>query len=260
MEEAGPTVVRRCARCDAPSVVVVRDWGTRRFFGLVDGKRTSRLDLRCQSCGAAFSLQPAPLVRVLLGTLIFGQFLLIGLFLVVSGLAVVLSSPALATGLLMGGGLLSALSVLGVVHFGRPWWHQRRNPVVPDASPPLVRFTEAEPLRRCSCGAACPATAVVAHTTNFVPTGTETTHRCPSCGKEFTVSDAWGLVFNALAACFLTPLEVLVIVHPPGSKPLTDPGNLGLAVVLGLFTLGAWALLGFGVVAKLRHPVVRVSA
>lgn len=31
-------------------------------------------------------------------------------------------------------------------------------------------------------------------------------------------------------------------------------------VVLGLFALGAWALLGFGVAAKLRHPVVRVSA
>jgi len=44
MKEAGPTVVRRCARCDAPSAVVVRDWGTRLFFGLVDGKRTSRLD------------------------------------------------------------------------------------------------------------------------------------------------------------------------------------------------------------------------
>ncbi len=260
VETYPPTVVRRCARCGEPSVVVVRDWGTRVFFGLVDGQRSSRQDWRCQGCGAAFSLQPAALVRALLGTMLFSQLLILGGMLVGLGFVGLLESPAMGVFLLMLGGVLMALSVLGLVHFVSPWWHARRNPILPDAPAPLVRFTEAEPLRRCTRGAASPATAVVAHSTNYIPTGTETTHTCPSCRREFTVNSPGGLVFDSFAASLLTPLAVLVIVHPPGNKPIPDLGNLGLAVFLGLFALGAWGMLVSGVVAKLRHPVVRVGS
>ena len=86
-----------------------------------------------------------------------------------------------------------------------------------------------------------------------------------ACSSEMTFGsrlpwDFWGLLRGLLRGLRRSTTGAFFFGLVDGKRTSRlDPGNLGLAVVLGLFTLGAWALLGFGVLAKLRHPVVRVS-
>lgn len=249
--------VRRCAACGEPAMVAVRVWGTRRMLGLVSTGETSRVDLRCQACGAAVTFMPAPRVRAVVGSLIFGQLGAIGLFVMLGGVASVGETPALGLGLLATGGCLAAVSALAVRTFVRPWWSERSNPVVPGAPRPVVRYDAAEPARRCGCGEVAPVTEVIAHSTNFVPTGTDTTHACPACGARFTVSDDWGIAFNALVAAVFVPLAALAVEYPPGSADGWDWGDGLLVAGLVAAALGAVVMLGLAIVARARHPVAR---
>lgn len=253
--EAPDVEVRRCAGCGEVSVVAVREWGTRRFFGLVDTDRISRTDYRCQHCGRGFRLLPAALLRLIVGGFLSLQFLAIGALILLAGLSVLVGSPAYGTALASFGGVMCALSLLALQYSSSSWWAARRNPVVPGSGAPAVlRYTEVEPPRRCTCGAPAPLTGMVAHTTNGVPTGTVFTHTCGACGATFDVDDAWGLVFSSLAAAFLAPIAALFFdrwLDDGQTQSLVGGGILGAFAALAAF----WA--GWGAVKRwVRHPLV----
>ncbi|MCB9678116.1 MAG: hypothetical protein H6737_23650 [Alphaproteobacteria bacterium] len=253
-EESG---IRRCARCGEPAVVVVRRWERRAVFGLVSTGRTGRLDLRCQSCGAAVSIWDSPVQRAMLGVASV-QAGLVGVFLLVlAGEAVREGlSPWVALGFAYVGALVTGLSAFASHHFYTSWQAPRRSPVVPIARVPAMRFPEPEPARRCTCGGLAPATAVKARAVTLVPAGVDTTHTCSSCQRSFTVPDDVSLGFFGVAGAILTPLLGVVAVHPPGEAALTDANTLFLLGVIGFFVLLAWGFLALGVRNRSRHPVV----
>lgn len=238
-------------------MVAVRAWRASRMFGLVSTGASGRVDLRCQGCGAAITFMPAPAVRAVVGGGIFAQLGALGLLLLLAGVAVLGETPALGLGLAATGACLAGLAGLAIAHFVRPWWNERRHPVVPGAARPPLRFDAVEPLRRCGCGAAAPATEVVAHSTNFVPTGTDTTHTCPACQARFTVSDDWGIAFNGLVAAVFVPLAAVAVEYPPGSADGWDWGDAALVLGLVALAFGTVVMLGFAIVARARHPIAR---
>jgi len=102
-----------------------------------------------------------------------------------------------------------------------------------------MRYIPAEPTRRCRCGAEAPLTKIIVRTSRGIPTGTHSTHRCPRCGRAFTVIDVWGLVFRFVALCLFGALTALFLLHPPGGLGPMEGGNAVCVVVLILGALVA---------------------
>jgi DNA-directed RNA polymerase subunit RPC12/RpoP len=245
--------VRRCRRCGEPTVIVINRWEGRRLFRLLPTGRAARTDHRCQTCGAAFSLQPYLLLRFAVGSFVGVQLTLTGVIgsvgacvaLFTQGPVVALLLAVLAAGTL-GLGLLVARFVAG------PQVQAWLNPLVPGAVMPELHLGPPEDRRTCSCGHPARCMRVTAHTTNGLPTGTDRTYACDACGTQFEVPDGWAVVFRTGATAFLgTILVVLASLTP--LRELTGSDITCLAV-LGLGTLGGCFLATLGLVQLLRHP------
>jgi hypothetical protein len=252
--------VRTCATCKHASAISVRDWPTSTsFMGLPTGSGpVSRQDFRCQSCGARFTLRGAAMVRAVLGPMVFLPFVPIGALVGLGGLTQLSNEPAYGIGLASFGGVLAGLAGLATAHFIGPLYQQLRNPVAPDAPMPVLRFNDVPPMRRCSCGRAAPVTRIVAETTNHIPTGTDSTHTC-GCGKQFVVSDLWGLVFMLMAMAVVTFLALFCV-----DAALEDDaswGTIAFAAFLVLVSVGGTAAWVHGVAKRYwLHPLVPSTA
>ncbi len=142
-------------------------------MGLPSGNST--LDYCCQACGYRFSL--APMMRVWVAVVMTVLFVWTCLF-------PMITAP------------MAAYS----------YWPYYRNPIVPDAPYPPLRFRSSEPLRRCAkCGGVSRCTSVTRTRSRGIPTGTTYDYSCEQCKATFTLSSMGGHIFNLVGAivCFL---------------------------------------------------------
>lgn len=200
--------VRRCGSCGAVAAVCDREW-QHTTMGISTGSATR--DFCCQACGKRFEL--APMRRVYTFT-------------------------ALAV-------LFSWTCVMGVVGGAMAlasYWPYLRNPVVPGAPRPPVRFTATEPIRECAaCKGVARCTKVTRSTTRGIPTGTTFEYACTACKRTFTTASIGGHLFNAFGAVFLFAFGT---------------GCMPVGLIFWLMALGISALSAFQVLAELRNPLI----
>jgi hypothetical protein len=157
--------VRQCSRCRAPAAVCIRDWAIT-TYGIPSG--TSTRDFCCQHCGHRFTLESKQRI------IVYGVMSVIFL----------IACFGLVTGAY-------------TAYLAWPWL---RNPIVPEASPPVMRFRATEPLRLCTkCQGSARCTAVVRKSTNGIPTGTTYTYVCMRCSKSFDIESIGSIFFLVFA-------------------------------------------------------------
>ena len=144
-------------------------------------------------------------------------------------------------------GLAASASATGLlVWCAQPWWRARRNPVVPGASLPTIRFDLTEPLRRCRCDATVPSHLVVRDRI-----GAETHYRCDSCGAVFVIDSLPATVLMSVGGVLVFALGVGLLRTAAGQ----GTGAAICAGMVGLLGVGAFALAIVRVIARRRHPV-----
>lgn len=178
-------------------------------MGMPSGNAT--LDYCCQACGYRFSLTPMMRVWVWAGmSVLFIWTCFFPMFTV----------PMAAYG----------------------YWPYYRNPVVPDAPYPAIRFRASEPLRRCAkCGGVSRCTAVTRNTTNGIPTGTTYDYRCEKCSATFTLGSIGGHIFHFFGATVVF---------------LIGFGCMPAGLLLWLLAAGVLAISAFQILAELRNPLI----
>jgi hypothetical protein len=174
MSSSAPVEVRRCSKCQEPAVVKVFEW--QHSYG------QSTRDYRCQACGVKFSIPP----------------------------------KAQAWGMIIAG----ALTCFAVFPLGFVWWgwyrltQEKRWPLVPGASPPLMRYQDGPPVRRCgTCQQNATLQSVTRHTSRGLPSGTEYVYACGPCNKTFTIESVWGMTVSSLAGLVLLAIGAGVFLN-----------------------------------------------
>jgi len=167
---APKTEVRRCGSCTQPAVVCFQAW-EHSFSGVATGQVTR--ECRCQACGANVTLRDPKAIRTLK---IIGLVMLVLIF--------------------------PAPVVLAMAYVrGRAW---DRNPLVPDASMPQIRYRRGPGPRRCGrCGKTARLTSVVRHTHNGIPTGTTCGYACEGCEQTFATESAGGVLVSLFSGVLL---------------------------------------------------------
>jgi hypothetical protein len=242
------TEVRRCGRCGAAAAVSVRDWQETAFLGLMRTGRVPRRDFVCQSCGTGFKLRHER-SRLIVALLAGAPMTLIALLAVVGGVIELATEGSY--GALGFAAFMVPFAALLLTWCAWPWWVARTNPVVPDAPMPIVRFTLAEPPRRCRCGTLVPCARV-----SRDRLGTEAHYDCESCGARFVVDSTASTIAVTLTSVFVAGL---------GAALLATAGKQGtgawvVASGVTLLGVGGLGLAGVRVVARIMHPVVRPGA
>jgi hypothetical protein len=198
--------IRRCAQCGQAAAVCVTEW-QHSTMGVPSGIATR--DFACQSCGAAFSLDPKRHLWI------WGS------------MAALLSCTCV-------GAIHPAMVTLWKA------WPYLKNPVVPGAEVPVIRYRATEPVRRCAaCGDVAACVRVTQRRTSGIPTGTDYEYRCRGCKREFTTTSAGGHVFNAIAAPILFALGF---------------GCLPFGIILWLLALAAIGLSALQLRDDVKNP------
>lgn len=244
------TEVRHCRVCGEDAAVCVREWKGTLFFGLLPSSRVPKRDFVCQSCGDAFAVEPW-ILRGFMGLMLGPEFVLLGGLLFFVGLASSFSTPFVGLATAIVGVVMGVLAVFFTIWGLTPAWVARTRPVVPGASVPVVRYELTEPVRRCSCGAPVACVGVTEHRTNLVPTGTEYTYACQSCGREFVVESPWGVVFTVVASTVAVCVGLFLL-----SVGHVDWSNLACAGLVALLGFCGWLLAAFRLVARFRFPIL----
>lgn len=205
--------VRQCSQCQAAAAVCIRDWAIT-TYGIPSG--TSTRDFCCQQCGHRFTLVSK---RRIIVYGVMSAIFLIACFGFVSGAY--------------------------TAYLAWPWV---RNPIVPNATPPVMRFRATEPLRLCTqCQGSARCTAVTRRSMNFIPTGTTHTYVCMQCNKSFDMQSVGGIFFNLLAGTIVSLLGVATVMAGIGV----------LFLLMGLFGYGRAA---FGVWRLMTNKVLPEQA
>ncbi len=195
-----PTEVRRCHACGQPKVLLEANW-RHTNWGMETSESTR--EYRCQGCGARFTIH--------------SRMRQIALWVV--------------------GALFVCPSGIGLGILALAWWRGQqdaRNPVVPGAAVPEIRYRMGAPLRRCAqCAGTCVATHVTAHRTNGIPMGVEMRYQCRRCGHAFTVESVWGTSSSGCSALLI--LAIGAACAGAGESAAMRWGGGGLALVFGLF-------------------------
>jgi hypothetical protein len=122
------------------------------------------------------------------------------------------------------------------------YWPYLRNPLVPGAPKPAIRFTANEPIRECSaCKGVARCTKVTRSRTRGIPTGTTFQYACTACKRTFTTGSIGGHAFNAFGAVFLFALGL---------------GCMPVGLLFWLMAVGVLAISAFQVLAELRNPLI----
>ncbi|MDP2310029.1 MAG: hypothetical protein Q8P18_28685 [Pseudomonadota bacterium] len=244
--------VRRCAACGAAASICVANFQETQLLGLVRTGRIAKRSFVCQACGARFD-RPVGWGRVVLVCLSGGA----GLGFVVIGLAYGLhSDPGGGPGLRLGGLACAGIAALQfpatVAWSLLPSWRAARNPVVPGAPIPPLRFPLTVPLRRCTAGHPAPCVELTEHQSYGLYLGTSFTHQCPICEERFLVESRWSAVFGFVGGLVFAAL---------GVGMLSTAGGQGAgAWVCASLVLAAGAamsaLFAYESLSGRRHPVV----
>ena len=205
--------VRQCSQCQAAAAVCIRDWAIT-THGIPSGKSTR--DFCCQQCGHRFTLESKHRI-IVYG--VMSVIFLIACFGFVSGAY--------------------------TAYLAWPWV---RNPIVPNATPPVMRFRATEPLRLCTkCQGSARCTAVTRRSINSIPTGTEHTYVCMQCNTSFAI-DSVGRVFsNLLAATIVSLLGIATV-------------RMGIGILFLLVGLFGYGLAAFGVWRRMTNKVLPEQA
>ncbi|MEZ4320111.1 MAG: hypothetical protein R3F61_21710 [Myxococcota bacterium] len=231
--------------------VPVRQYAESALFGLVKTGRVLAEDYVCQSCGTGFHVSSH--VRHWIGIVLFALPMIgMGLTGLIGGVIAGLAEgwDAGFAGLAVG----TVVSVMGwtaLFVIGRPVLIVLASPVVPDAVEPVVRFTQREPIRRCSCGYPVRCHEVIANRLNGVPTGTEYRYRCTVCGHGFTIESPWEAISSIGGSLLLIAVFLVAsLIDDITWSGLACSGGIGLVGAFGL-TLTLVRLF-----ARVRHPVI----
>ncbi len=191
--------VRQCSQCQAAAAVCIRDWAIT-TYGIPSGKSTR--DFCCQQCGHQFTL--------------------------------VSQHQILAYGVLSAIFLVACVGIIPGAYTAYLVSLWVRNPVVPNAPPPVMRFRgSALPLRLCTkCQGSARCTDVVRRRS-----GTTYTYVCMTCSKSFDIESVGSIFFLALAATIVTLIGLATLM-----------GGVGvICLLMALFgyvsaALGIWRL------------------
>jgi DNA-directed RNA polymerase subunit RPC12/RpoP len=209
--------VRRCAKCSAEAVVLVFEW-KHSHSGFETGQSTR--DYRCQACGARFSIQP--------------------------------KLNAIAK-IVVGGLLSCAIFPLAFVAVG-VWQllQDKRNPVVPGAPRPVMKYRDGPPARQCaSCTQTVTLKSVTRRTSRGLPMGTEYEYECAHCGRAFTLESPWGHLMMVLAGLLVFAISYAFLTQAESAG--WRWGGSGVAALLGVF---AFAQIVVRLVARVQNPVI----
>lgn len=274
MADASATQVRLCAACKASAARVVRARavGTREIweppqvptaadFGhppmIAAPPIPAAIDqatFRCQACGATFEWRRRGCAQALLAAglaaafvlCVFGLLVQLGLF--VSGRA----SPGAFVFMFLFTATIGALGFRSVW----PWIVELRWPPQEAPLPPVTHPAPPWPTRRCACGQRSPCIALEQQVLRrSIPIGVAHVHRCPGCGRGFTVHDNLGCAFSGFAAAYLVAISVLIILHPPGGAAGAAESNRTFGYVLAVVAALAIAVFLSRIGGRLRHRV-----
>ncbi len=248
------TEIRLCHRCQSPAAVCVREWEPAGFFGRVIAGQHPRHDFVCQECGASFSVEPWK-QRLLVGGLWGSQAFIVGGLLLIVGLANALETPGLGLGVAGVGAILAIAAAVYLYWAVRPAWVDRTRPVVAHARPIQIRYTQVEPVRRCTCGKAVDCVGVTTRRSNILPAGTQHHYACKHCGESFRIASPWRLLLTtgmSLLASGIGPVLALA-----GGGQLV--GNWLFGGVVLLLGLAGLLFSALRLVERLRHPLVSLQ-
>lgn len=173
---AAPVEVRQCPSCQQAALVVVMEW-QHTTSGFDTGEVTR--EYRCQHCGKWQVRRP--------------------------------KSSAIAYWVV--GGIFTVTTCV----FGLPFlyfaWREgqfdKRFPLVPGASQPMMRFPGGPPKRKCGkCGGVARAVNITRHTHRGVPTGTDFDYQCGQCNLKFTTENVLGHVVSLFGLAMLLGASV----------------------------------------------------
>jgi hypothetical protein len=207
--------VRRCARCGSATLACVHAW--QHSVNGISGNTVIR-ECQCQSCGATVTLQPRLKIWPL-------------------WLMAVLLLPTVVGSLVAGTMAFSR---------GRAW---KKNPLVPDAPMPAMRYKSGPGNRRCDCGATLALKSVTRNSHNGIPTGTEYVYQCERCGKKLTLENALGIVMKVLVGALLALIAWLMLTAV--KDPWWRWGGGGVFALLALLLAGQGLSR---IAAQARHP------
>ena len=207
--------VRRCANCGKPTLICVSAW-QHSTWGVRSNIVTR--DCQCQACGVKATLHP--------GSRIFALWVV-----------AVLLLPSVIPALIF---------ALVALRRSRAW---SKNPLVPGAPRPPIRFRAGPADRRCECGRVATLAKVTRHRTNWIPTGTEQIFKCGTCGEEFVIESVGGLLVTSLGASLLGAIAVWVLTSVESSM-----SRWGWGLGLTLVTVVLLGQLVSRVAAFSRHP------
>jgi hypothetical protein len=247
--------VRRCARCARAAVLCVKAWaGGVSFLGMDAGPTGTieRRDYRCQECGAAFTLLDPGQRRLtgVLGLLLFGMLGLAAL--TIGGAGWIQGDPAAPTVVVVGA-VLGALAGAIAAWMFAPYRIDRRNPRMPGAPVPAMRFGADEPAARaCRCGAPAVCAGITEFQSRGVSQGRRVRFRCTACKREFDIESAGSLAGMALATLVFGAIGVALLECTPGN------GWFAWVFSGGVTAFGALGgvLFVLNLVERLRHPLV----
>jgi DNA-directed RNA polymerase subunit RPC12/RpoP len=171
--------VRRCASCGNPALICVNAW--QHSVNGISSNMITR-DCQCQACGATVTLHP--------------RWKIIPLW-IVAGLLL----PSLIGSI-----------VPGIMAFrrGRAW---RKNPIVPDAPMPRIRYRSGPGPRRCDCGDTLVLKNVTKNSHNGISTGIEYEYSCGKCGKNVTLESALGIIMSIFGSLLLGGVAAVVFYN-----------------------------------------------
>ncbi|MEQ1503953.1 MAG: hypothetical protein ABMB14_17055 [Myxococcota bacterium] len=243
--------VRRCARCGQPMVVAVRTWDRQTsVYGLPTGTTPGGggLQYACQGCGHGFLLAKPSLATWIVAPLGL-MFVAIAALILVGGIVAMMPALLLVGAVTFGIGAAITWSMVG------PFVHQLRNPVVPGAMVPPLRFTGAEPGRRCRCGQEARCVEVTANRTNGVYTGTEYAYRCGACDRTFTIESPMSAATMTIAGAVVGAIAYATV--PTDAVEWSDWACPGIT---GFLAVAAVVMVTTRAVARIRHPQIPVRA
>lgn len=205
--------VRQCSRCNVPAAVCIRDWA-HTTYGVPSG--TSTRDFCCQQCGYRFTLESKQRI------IVFGV------------MSVIL--------------LIGCIGIVSGAYTAYLVWPWLRNPIVPNAPAPPMRFRATEPLRLCTkCQGSARCTAVERRSVNMIPSGTKYTYLCMQCRKSFEVDSIGGIFFNLAVGTFLNLIGIATVMA-------------GIGLLFLLFGLAAYGFAAFGIWRLLTNKVLPEQA
>ena len=165
----------------------------------------------------------------------------------------VLCSRPIRAGIFLAGVILTPI-LLGLPLIWLGWWLGKQdgwNPVVPDATPPAIRYRNGPPLRTCrACGAACDVRGVTQRLVGVIPAGTDVFYACEACDARFKIESFFGHAVTLVGGLWMLAIGAVIGLDSAGEfGPI-----LGSIALFGV-ALFAFYLIVAGIRLRFQNPV-----